>query len=94
MTYGVLGLRRVSKPDRLIMARKYVRTWLRTHRPDIVVVEKTYRHPVPWLPVKAALVLFQMFLMLDPPHHTRLRRVVLARPSDAWAKTRMPSLIR
>ena len=46
---GVLGLRRVPKPERLATARKHVRTWLRTHQPDVVVVEKTYRHPVPWL---------------------------------------------
>ena len=49
VTSGVLGLRRVRKAERLATARKHVRTWLRTHQPDIVVVEKTYRHPVPWL---------------------------------------------
>ena len=49
VTSGVLGLRRVPKDDRLAIARKSVRTWLRTHRPDVVVVEKTYRHPLPWL---------------------------------------------
>jgi Holliday junction resolvasome RuvABC endonuclease subunit len=49
VTSGVLGLRRVPKEDRLATARKNVRMWLRTHRPDVVVVEKTYRHPVPWL---------------------------------------------
>lgn len=46
---GVLGLRRVAKAARLPSARQHVRSWLRTHRPDVVVVEKTYRHPVPWL---------------------------------------------
>jgi crossover junction endodeoxyribonuclease RuvC len=46
---GVLGLRRVPKDDRLAIARRNVRTWLTTHRPDVVVVEKTYRHPLPWL---------------------------------------------
>ena len=49
VTSGVLGLRRVPKDDRLAIARKNVRTWLKTHRPDVVVVEKTYRHPLPWL---------------------------------------------
>jgi Holliday junction resolvasome RuvABC endonuclease subunit len=49
VTSGVLGLRRVPKDDRLAIARKNVRTWLRTHRPDVVVVEKTYGHPLPWL---------------------------------------------
>lgn len=49
VTSGVLGLRRVPKEDRLATARRNVRAWFRTHRPDVVVVEKTYRHPVPWL---------------------------------------------
>jgi Holliday junction resolvasome RuvABC endonuclease subunit len=49
VTSGVLGLRRVPKDDRLAVARKSVRGWLRTHRPDVVVVEKTYPHPLPWL---------------------------------------------
>lgn len=49
VTSGVLGLRRVPKDDRLAIARKNVRTWLTTHRPDVVIVEKTYRHPLPWL---------------------------------------------
>jgi len=49
VTSGVLGLRRVGKEQRLATARKQVTTWMRTHRPSVVVVEKTYRHPVPWL---------------------------------------------
>jgi Holliday junction resolvasome RuvABC endonuclease subunit len=49
VTSGVLGLRLVPKDDRLLVARKNVRSWLRTHQPDTVVVEKTYRHPLPWL---------------------------------------------
>lgn len=49
VTSGVLGLRRTPKAERLSSARKQVRSWLSTHRPDVVVVEKTYRHPVPWL---------------------------------------------
>lgn len=49
ITSGVLGLRRVPKAARLATARKHMSTWLRTHQPSAVVVEKTYRHPVPWL---------------------------------------------
>jgi Holliday junction resolvasome RuvABC endonuclease subunit len=49
VTSGVLSLRRIPKDDRLAIARRNVRTWLQTHRPDVVVVEKTYRHPLPWL---------------------------------------------
>lgn len=49
VTSGVLGLRRTPKAKRLPTARKHLQAWLRTHHPDVVVVEKTYRHPVPWL---------------------------------------------
>ena len=49
VTSGVLALRSVPKDERLAMARRSIRAWLRTHQPDVVVVEKTYRHPVPWL---------------------------------------------
>src|SRR5512138_3257618 len=49
VTGGVLGLRRVPKEQRLAEARKHLRSWLATHRPGVVVAEKTYRHPVPWL---------------------------------------------
>jgi Holliday junction resolvasome RuvABC endonuclease subunit len=49
VTSGVLGLRRIPKEARLVTARRSVRAWLQTHQPDVVVVEKTYRHPLPWL---------------------------------------------
>ncbi len=49
VTSGVLGLRRLRRAERLPAVRKHLRSWLRTHRPEVVVVEKTYRHPVPWL---------------------------------------------
>jgi Holliday junction resolvasome RuvABC endonuclease subunit len=49
ITGGVLGLRQVSREERLADARRHIRSWVRTHRPSVVVVEKTYRHPVPWL---------------------------------------------
>ena len=49
VTSGVLGLRAVPKVGRLATARRHIRSWIRTHRPAVVVVEKTYRHPVPWL---------------------------------------------
>ena len=45
----VLDLRRVPKDQRLDQARKQVRTWIDRYQPDTVVVEKTYRHPLPWL---------------------------------------------
>ena len=46
---GVLGLRLLPKPNRLAEARRHVRGWVRTHRPAVIVLEKTYRHPLPWL---------------------------------------------
>jgi Holliday junction resolvasome RuvABC endonuclease subunit len=49
VTSGVLGLRRVGKEQRLATARKHLTAWMRIHKPTVVVVEKTYRHPVPWL---------------------------------------------
>jgi len=49
VTAGVLNLKLVPRAKRLDEARKHLRRWLGTHRPDAVVVEKTYRHPVPWL---------------------------------------------
>lgn len=49
VTSGVLGLRRTPKDERLATARNHVRSWLWTHQPDVVVVEKTYKHPIPWL---------------------------------------------
>ena len=49
VTSGVLGLRRTPKGERLASARGHLGSWLETHHPDVVVVEKTYPHPVPWL---------------------------------------------
>jgi Holliday junction resolvasome RuvABC endonuclease subunit len=46
---GVLGLRRVPKAERLAEARRHLRSWMQTHRPAVVVAEKTYCHPLPWL---------------------------------------------
>ena len=42
-------MRNTPKDQRLPFAKRNLRAWIRTHRPDVVVVEKTYRHPVPWL---------------------------------------------
>lgn len=49
VTSGVLGLRRTPKGERLASARRNLSSWLEAHHPDVVVVEKTYPHPVPWL---------------------------------------------
>jgi Holliday junction resolvasome RuvABC endonuclease subunit len=49
ITGGVVELRRYPKRYRLPEARRHLRTWVRTHRPGVIVVEKTYRHSLPWL---------------------------------------------
>ncbi len=46
---GVLPLRRLEPGKRLPEVRRQVRGWLNSHRPQAIVLEKTYPHPVPWL---------------------------------------------
>jgi hypothetical protein len=46
---------------------------------DAVVVLREvdfHKPPVPWVPFSQTRILLRMFLALDPPDHTRLRRVV------------------
>lgn len=47
--YGVVPLRRIPKDQRLAVAKSRIAELVKTHRPGTLVVEKTYRHPVPWL---------------------------------------------
>ena len=42
-----ISLRRVDTSQRLAEAKARVAALVRTHRPTILVLEKTYRHPVP-----------------------------------------------
>jgi len=44
-----ISLRRVESSRRLAEAKARVAALVRTYRPTILVLEKTYRHPVPWL---------------------------------------------
>jgi crossover junction endodeoxyribonuclease RuvC len=46
---GAVSLRRHPKDRRLALVRRYARGWLKAYRPSVIVLEKTYRHPVPWL---------------------------------------------
>ncbi len=46
---GVVPLRLLPKGRRLEEARERIAALVATHRPRAIVVEKTYRHPVPWL---------------------------------------------
>lgn len=45
----VVALRSLPKERRLKEARHRVAGLVSAHRPRAIVVEKTYRHPVPWL---------------------------------------------
>jgi Holliday junction resolvasome RuvABC endonuclease subunit len=45
----VIPLRLVPKARRLGEAKARIVALARAHRPKTIVVEKTYRHPVPWL---------------------------------------------
>jgi Holliday junction resolvasome RuvABC endonuclease subunit len=55
---GVLALRRLPKETRLAEVRRQVRAWLKAHRPGTIVVERTYRHPVPWFDSLHAISLY------------------------------------
>jgi len=46
---GVLPLRYLPAKERVGEARRQVRGWLKVHHPQVLVVERTYHHPVPWL---------------------------------------------
>jgi len=45
----VIALRLIPKSRRLEEAHEQVAALVATHRPEAIVVEKTYPHPVPWL---------------------------------------------
>jgi len=46
---GVLNLRELPRHQRLAAARDHVQRWADAHAPTVFVVEKTCRHPLPWL---------------------------------------------
>lgn len=49
LDHGVIPLRKLPKERRLQEARVGIGRLVDQHRPGVLVVEKTYRHPVPWL---------------------------------------------
>jgi Holliday junction resolvasome RuvABC endonuclease subunit len=49
LDHGVLALRRFPKNQRLAQARTRIAALVARHHPSALIVEKTYRHPVPWL---------------------------------------------
>ena len=49
VTAGVIALRLVPKERRLKEAQVRIAALFAAHRPGAIVVEKTYRHPLPWL---------------------------------------------
>lgn len=76
---GAVTMRRVPRDARLAEVRRHVQGWLRLHRPDAVVMEKTYHHPVPWL---------------DGVHRLTLSIRRLARGQGAAFKTYAPQQVR
>lgn len=51
---------------------------VKTHAGAVAVLRETNFHkpPIPRVPIRTSRILLTMFLSLDPPAHTRLRRVV------------------
>lgn len=49
LEHGVIPLRSLPKDQRLREAVLGMGRLVNRHRPGVLVVEKTYRHPVPWL---------------------------------------------
>src|SRR5262249_5671861 len=49
LEHGVIPLRSLPKEQRLHEARLGIGRLVNRHRPGALVVERTYRHPVPWL---------------------------------------------
>lgn len=49
LDHGVIPLRSLPKGQRLAEARIGMERLVTRHRPGSLVLEKTYRHPVPWL---------------------------------------------
>lgn len=49
IAHGAVSLRRLERGLRLEEACRRIRALAAAHRPRVLVVEKTYRHPVPWL---------------------------------------------
>lgn len=46
---GVRPLRLLPREQRLPEAQRLVRSWIAAHRPSVLVLEATHRHPLPWL---------------------------------------------
>jgi Holliday junction resolvasome RuvABC endonuclease subunit len=49
LTCGTASFRRHPRERRLLEVKRQIRGWTKAHRPQVIVVERTYRHPVPWL---------------------------------------------
>jgi Holliday junction resolvasome RuvABC endonuclease subunit len=76
---GVIALKLLPKDQRLAEARARVAALLKAHNPRALVVEKTYRHPVPWL---------------DEVHHVTLAAKRLARIHRIAFATYAPQAVR
>ena len=79
LVHETLWLRDTPKRDRLSTIQSAIARLAKTHQPGAVVVEKTYRHPVPWL---------------DELHQITLATKRLARRGGAEFATYSPQAVR
>jgi Holliday junction resolvasome RuvABC endonuclease subunit len=79
LLHETLWLRDTPRRERLSVIQKTLAHLTRTHRPRAVVVEKTYRHPVPWL---------------DELHEITLTARLLARRAGAQFATYSAQTVR
>lgn len=49
LVHGAVSLRADARRQRLEAIRRRIRSLAAIHAPGTIVIEKTYRHPVPWL---------------------------------------------
>ncbi|MFH1679078.1 MAG: crossover junction endodeoxyribonuclease RuvC [Candidatus Eisenbacteria bacterium] len=76
---GVRPLRLLPRERRLGEAKRLVRGWIEAHRPSVLVLERTYHHPVPWL---------------DEVHRLRLAVARLGRERDLVVASYAPQTVR
>ena len=79
LVHETLWLRDTPRRERLAVIQAAVARLARTHHPAAVVVEKTYRHPVPWL---------------DDLHQITLAAKRLARRTGSEFATYSPQAVR
>lgn len=76
---GVRALRLFPRDRRIREAKRLLRGWIGAYQPSVLVFEKTYPHPVPWL---------------DEVHQLRLALGRLGRERGIGAVTYAPQTVR